>query len=326
MTAWLCVPGMALILLTGLLSGEMVAATIAAGGALSVGFGAFKRFERSTVAPMALAAAGMAVATYIGSLAGHSDVASLVLVVGAAAACALLATIEINAWWIVLQWAIALMAAGAFPGDAESAAIRAGLVLAGGCLQVAVVALAHHLRPTLHDTSRMDDVWRLRKSWDLARHGRLPTLHHGLRTAIAVGLTMAIAQTWGEPHGYWAPITALLVLRPKLSDTRHRDWQRLLGTVIGSVLASLVAFLPLPLGVLALLTLVLAWLSWAYQGASYVVFTAFITAATVLLIALNQVSEVQSAVERVLATVIGGTIALGVAWLTTPRRGLGRSA
>ena len=50
-----------------------------------------------------------------------------------------------------------------------------------------------------------------------------------------------IYRHFGFANGYWIPMTALLVLRPGLSDTASRAIARTIGTLAGAVLGQLLS-------------------------------------------------------------------------------------
>jgi hypothetical protein len=67
-----CLPAVALVLGIGLAIGHPATGMIAAGGAVSVGFGSFQRIGKSNTTPMLLAAVGMFLSTLLGTLARFS--------------------------------------------------------------------------------------------------------------------------------------------------------------------------------------------------------------------------------------------------------------
>ena len=69
---YLCLPAIAVSLLSGLAAHHPGAGTIAGGGAISVGFGSFQSIRNSRIAPMLLASLGMFAAAFVGTMAGHS--------------------------------------------------------------------------------------------------------------------------------------------------------------------------------------------------------------------------------------------------------------
>ena len=59
-----------------------------------------------------------------------------------------------------------------------------------------------------------------------------------IRLAVTLGVSTEIYRKFGFANGYWIPMTALLVLRPGLSDTANRAIARTIGTLAGAMLAS----------------------------------------------------------------------------------------
>jgi uncharacterized membrane protein YgaE (UPF0421/DUF939 family) len=318
-SAFLCLPAVALTLGYTVLSGDVLFGAILTSGALSVGFGSVHVFTTWRSAPMLLAAIGMSVSAFVGSTVGNHEIAFLVTSALWAAACAMFTTIELGAWWIILQWSIALLVAGTFPADLAGATLRAVLILAGGLLQIACVNIGWWLVGGAPSQVAHYSLRRVRKSIRLALHGKLPTLRHAVRAALSVVIASGLAHWLALPNGYWAPMTALIVLRPKLRATRSRGLERLVGTAAGAGLASLVGLMAPPTPVHLLLALVGAWLSFGLQRSDYLFFTIALTATVVFFLGLDQLPEIVTAWHRLAATLLGGGIAIAVAFLTNPR-------
>jgi uncharacterized membrane protein YccC len=87
-------------------------------------------------------------------------------------------------------------------------------------------------------------MWR----WDA------PPLRHAIRAALAIGTAYAIslALPWGT-HDYWILLTIVVVLRGSLAQTLERRNSRVLGTLMGCVLAG--ALLSAHASLLALLVI-----------------------------------------------------------------------
>ncbi len=69
-------------------------------------------------------------------------------------------------------------------------------------------------------------------------HWRQPALRHALRAALAIGAGygLAMALPWGS-RDYWVLLTIVMVLRGSLAQTLERRNQRVIGTLLGSLLA-----------------------------------------------------------------------------------------
>lgn len=73
---------------------------------------------------------------------------------------------------------------------------------------------------------------------------------HALRTALAAGVSMALATALAVPDPYWSPITTIIVTQSSVADSWLISRRRLLGTLLGVTLGALQVLL-LPKGVLA---------------------------------------------------------------------------
>jgi len=312
--AALCAPAMPLLLLAGVASGRLAYAAVAAGAAFSVGFGAARDLRGRRWGAMIAANAGTTLAAFVGCLAGQWTPVLVVAAVAAAVVCAVLALVDEDLWWITLQMVIALLVGGFYAGPLHAALLRAGAVLGGGAFQIAVVVLLARLAPAA--------AQRLPAKPPPEAVSRQLYIAHALRAAVCVGACVWIAHWIGLANGYWAPMTAMLVLKPGLSETNTRGLARLGGTLIGGASATLFAmavgyrwpWLILGVGVGA-------GSAFALQKAHYAVLTCAITATMVLLLTLAYAGHaLQNAEHRLIATAIGGAAAL-IAARILPRHG-----
>jgi len=108
-------------------------------------------------------------------------------------------------------------------------------------------------------------------------------------------------------------MTALLVLKPELTDTASRAIARMLGTMCGAIAASfLLAHINASSVVLASGTILFAWLAYGFLNVNYALFTTAVTSYIVFLLALNQMPGKELAERRTICTAIGAAIALCV--------------
>ncbi len=270
-------------------------------------------------APLVLAGVGMAVCAVIGSLAGQELVALCVVSAACAAVTALATTIGVGAWWIALQWSVALLIAGSFPADWTGAMQRGGLVLMGAALQGGITLLAWRWRgpgPAIEEPLPLRDSFRLlRSKFAERRHRGLFTL----RAAVAVVAATLIAHRVGLANGYWAPLTTLVVLKPQWRDTWRRGVLRVLGTLFGAAAAGGLALLLKDQGVLiAVAALLAAFVAISLQRVNYALFTLFLTAYVVFALSLLRTPAPIIAAHRLAATLIGGAVALSLEGLFAP--------
>jgi fusaric acid resistance family protein len=314
-----CLPAIAIVLAIGQATDRSLEGLIAAGGALVVGFGAFQHLTRLRAAPMLLAAAGTSVSAAIGTLvsgipgieAGTAGLWGFAL--------GLFTALGTASWWVLLQCGVALVIATTFPDNLLHAGERAGLVLAGGMVQIAVVTGLWRLIPRpfaqMAPPNEQLPPRTLTEAWQTL--GRAAALHSArLRYCIALGLSVAagvvVFRVVGLPNGYWVPMTVLLVLRwGGLQVTLGRAMARGLGTLAGAGAVTLFAALAQPApGTLIGFGLAAAWACYAVQWVNYAMLSVGVTAYVVLGFALAGLPEPIIAVHRALATVIGAVVAV----------------
>ena len=328
-------PAIVAVLAAGIVFGSAQSGAVAAGGAFTVGFAAYKRVHGSRGLTMLLAAAGICVATVAGTLAGRSDIAMAVAVLLSGLVAGLLPAANADLGWVGQQGTIFLMVASNYPGTLTHAAARTGLLLGGSVLQFLTIegfrALAHPAPapPTRRDLA--DAVQRARAALAAEARTRSETFRRAVRLAVVLATAVETWRWLHLPNGYWMAMTALLLVRPNLRGTFGRAAQRVAGTVAGAAFATLLTdWLPrvtahpsshwLAAGLTALFALLaLALLPGNHVGArtlaypgDYAVFAACLTAYVVYLLHYGGLDEREVAVVRVLLTLLGGVFALAV--------------
>lgn len=152
-----------------------------------------------------------------------------------------------------------------------------------------------------------EDVRRMRASANLQTSaGR-----HALRLAVVVSLTELLVQRVALPRAYWAVVAASTVLRPGFGQTFTRGAERVLGTLLGVVIATLVAVAlnPTGWGIVVVVGL-LAYCTYAVFPASFAAGIAMLTGVVVFLLHAIAPGTVQTALDRGIDTAIGGAIGL----------------
>ncbi len=313
----------ALCLAIGLGIGHPGVGLIAAGGAVNTGFGQKHRIDGSELVPMLFVTLGMAFSGFVGALLGHESY----LLPFAAAAWAfgygMLTARPEGYAWVGQQCVITFLVTSAFPAPLNVAAARGLLLLAGGALQLVLSSLLlrvfHRLRDHLFQLAcyvrdeRTAFVAALAETAESVRQRRFlnSAMPYALRLAATVGLSTEIYRRLHYPSGYWIPMTALLVLKPGLTDTVSRAIARVLGTMCGAIVLSFILAHMNPGNIaLAVFTVVFAWLSYGLVNVNYALFSMAITGYIVFLLALNQVPGPTIAIHRTVSTALGGAIAL----------------
>lgn len=79
-------------------------------------------------------------------------------------------------------------------------------------------------------------------SWATLLTGRQAELRHALRVATAASVSFGLAKLLHLPQGFWAVITAIVVVQTSLGGTLVASRERLIGTGVGALVGSLAAW------------------------------------------------------------------------------------
>lgn len=167
------------------------------------------------------------------------------------------------------------------------------------------------VRPTLGYRSLrrrvLSDLSRIRESATLqSAAGR-----HAIRLAVVVAGTELLAQRLALPRGYWAVVAAATILRPEFGATFTRGGERVLGTCVGVVFATLIAVAIDPSGWgIVVVVGVLSVLTYAVFAASFTAGIAGLTGVVVFLLHAVAPGTVHTALDRGVDTIVGGVLGL----------------
>jgi hypothetical protein len=154
--------GVVVPLAVGAASGHLDYGAFASLGALPAGFTSFQGVTRSRVTAVALTSVGMAVSTFVGGATAAAAPWMLVPVViiwGYLVGLAVCLGPRLSV--AATQWSVALLIAVGIPLGPREAALRAGLVLAGGLFQGVLVALSWAFRRGDRERAALAESYRI---------------------------------------------------------------------------------------------------------------------------------------------------------------------
>ncbi len=150
-------------------------------------------------------------------------------------------------------------------------------------------------------------------------HLRSPFGRHAVRLAVTLAVAGVLADVLPIQRGYWITLTAALVLRPDFTTTLSRGVARIAGTIVGVVAATaIVLAVPNTPHITLALAILFAAISYAAFQLNYGLFSVTVTAFVVFLLALLGTPEATAVQNRLVATVIGGLLAMAsyIVWPT----------
>lgn len=142
-----------------------------------------------------------------------------------------------------------------------------------------------------------------------------------IRATVAAALSLLIADALHLPQGYWAVITALLIVQASIGGTLQAGLDRLIGTIAGAAVGAAAALVgglwPIP----PLIVLLLAVAPLAFLAALRSNFRIAPTTAAIVMLANNgHVSPLISASHRVVEIGLGTLIGIAVSIVLLPAR------
>jgi uncharacterized membrane protein YccC len=167
-------------------------------------------------------------------------------------------------------------------------------------------------------------VARLERRWRNVQVQLQPgslLLQHSLRVSLVTALGSALYYLFDIPRGYWIVLTVMLLLQPEFGSTWEKTRDRLLGTLAGAGLGTvlLMSSSTLPFAFLAACIALCCFLFAYYQPKNYKVAVVFVTVMLVSMLEIAEHIDWHIALYRMLSTTIGGVLAVGAAYLLWPR-------
>ncbi|HLV14207.1 MAG TPA: FUSC family membrane protein [Xanthomarina sp.] len=139
---------------------------------------------------------------------------------------------------------------------------------------------------------------------------------HSLRLAVTLMIGYVIGTVFAFQNPYWILLTIIVIMRPSYGLTKTRSKDRIIGTLIGGVIATGVVFLiqnPIAYGVLGVLSLVVAF---SMVQRNYKASATFITLSVVFIYAILQPDVLSVIQYRIIDTVLGAGLSFfAMLWL-----------
>ena len=176
-------------------------------------------------------------------------------------------------------------------------------------------------------------IWALALAWLFSETGsnepeerdsEAYALVFGAMLAVGLGLSVYVGGRYFGDHGFWFPLTFVVLCIPPHGHLFGRTFKRTVGTVLGTAIALAIAWVSEATWLLILAGAVSLPLGFRYLPRNYMIFTTFLTVAVLEVLAL--VSDVDTlAWERIatmglaalMTAVLAGIGLLGL-WLLRP--------
>jgi uncharacterized membrane protein YccC len=143
-------------------------------------------------------------------------------------------------------------------------------------------------------------------------------LKHSLRVTLVATAGLALYYFFDIPRGHWIVLTVVVLLQPDFGATKEKTKDRLLGTLLGVILGSFLLIYSFHftflLGAIAICAFFFVYL----QPKNYKLSVVFVTIMLVAMLETAEVVDWHIAAYRLIATAIGGMLAVTAAYILWP--------
>jgi uncharacterized membrane protein YccC len=141
---------------------------------------------------------------------------------------------------------------------------------------------------------------------------------HSLRLSIAIVFAYSLGMVFDIQNTYWILLTIIVIMRPSYGLTKERSKDRIIGTLIGAVIAVGIVLLTQNVVVYAILAIVSLIFAFALLQQNYKSAAALITISIVFVYSFINPDAFEVIQYRVIDTVIGSTIAVVANYVLLP--------
>jgi len=142
---------------------------------------------------------------------------------------------------------------------------------------------------------------------------------HAVRMAVVMGFgyTLSLAINVGM-HSYWILLTIMVILKPGFSLTKQRNFQRLIGTVIGGIGGALILMVVTDETSLFILLLLFMVATYSLIRINYIVSVMFMTPYILIMFSFLDMNTLSILRERIVDTLIGSGLAFFSNYIILP--------
>ncbi|MCD6068457.1 MAG: hypothetical protein K0S33_3283 [Bacteroidetes bacterium] len=143
-------------------------------------------------------------------------------------------------------------------------------------------------------------------------------LAYALRVSLGLCLGVFLYRFFNIDHGYWIPLTMIIVIQPYYGATLKKSFQRIAGTLGGTVLGGLIMLLPLPKEAFVVLLIIVSFFVAYFLRNNYKIGVFFVTVMMVIMMQLSQTATWELIGWRILSTLIGAGLAIIAGYVFWP--------
>jgi hypothetical protein len=271
----------------------------------------------------------VAVGAFLGALCGIRSLSIYPVVVIWTIGAGLLVELGPQAALIGVSSATSIVFSASFDVSPTQALVVGAVTLASGLFTALLALLARHRLARYADPTRRAGptglAWGRQATATLRKaiRDRSDGFWHSLRLAAAALVGTVLFRITNPADGFWIPEAALFIMRPDPQLTKRRAVLRIIGSVAGAALTTLLLLALRPgTTLLAVLAVVASAIAFSVQRVNFGLYITFVTCIFVLLTAFGGLPPRAAVSNRVIDNVIGSALAVAALWLWPhrPRR------
>ena len=327
-----CAASIGLPLAVGIMAGYPRVGGWGAVGAFFTDMAVFQPGHRFRARIVAGAGLLVAIGAFLGALCGIRSIAIFPVVGIWTIGAGLLVELGPQAALIGVSSATSLVFSASFDVSATQALVVGAVTLASGLVTAVITQLAKPwlaryaaAAPTPTAPGATGPAWARQATATIIRATRARSVGfwHSLRLAAAAVVGTVLFRVTNPADGFWIPEAALFVMRPDPRLTGRRAVLRIIGSVAGAALTTLLllALRPGPT-LLAALAVVASAIAFSVQRVNFGLYITFVTCIFVLLTAFGGLPPQTAITNRVIDNLIGSALAVAALrlWPNRPRR------
>lgn len=133
---------------------------------------------------------------------------------------------------------------------------------------------------------------------------------YAIRFTIVAGAGLVLATLAAIPHDTWIAVTSWRVLRPSYAVTMTRAHQRVIGNVLGGVVAAVLLWITPINWIVVVIIAVFSFLCFSLRPVNYGYYATFASVVILMLIEITDPGDFVAAIIRILATIAGAVLAI----------------
>jgi hypothetical protein len=316
-------------LAVGIATGHPRAGGWAAVGSFFTDMAVFQPGHRFRARIVAGAGLLVAIGAFLGALCGIRSLAIYPVVALCTFGAGLLVELGPQAALIGVSSVTSIVFSASFDVSPSEALVVGGVTLLGGLFTAALAlvatrGLARYAGPA-QQGGATGVTWARQTAMTLRRASRVrgAGFWHAVRLTAAAVAGTVLFRVSNPSDGFWIPEAALFIMRPEPQLTKRRAVLRIIGSVAGAALTTLLLLALRPgTTLLAVLAVVASGIAFSVQRVNFGLYITFVTCIFVLLTAFGGLPARTALSNRVIDNLIGSALAVAALWLwpSRPRR------